>query len=125
VALLDPTFTISSNPAVNTAATATHAAVPGKQHILNTIHCTFNAGAVAPGAVQVSMVIRDGASGTGPVIWSSQMALTAVAGQASPPIELGGLAIQGSPGNAMTIEFTAAGGANTFETVSGTGFVPQ
>jgi|SRR5215472_8316158 len=121
--LLDPTFTVTNNPAANTMASATHAAVTGKGHICNTIHCTFNAGGVAPTAIQVSMVLRDGATGVGTVLWSSQMALPAVAGQASPVLEQSGLAIQGTAGNAMTLEFTAAGGANTFETVALTGFV--
>jgi hypothetical protein len=121
--LLDPTFTVTNNPAANTTATATHSAVTGKQHICQTIHCTFNAGAVAPSAVQVSVVLRDGVSNSGTVLWATQMALTAVAGQASPVVEQSGLAIQGMVGNAMTLEFTAAGGANTFETVALTGFV--
>jgi hypothetical protein len=121
--LLDPTFTVTNNPAANTAATCTHAAVTGKQHVCQTIHVTFNAGAAAPTAVQVSVVLRDGPSNSGTVLWSSQMALPAVAGQASPVVEQSGLAIQGTTGNAMTLEFTAAGGANTFETVALTGFV--
>lgn len=121
--LLDPTFTVTSNPAVNTTASVTHAAVTGKQHICQTIHCTFNAGTSAPGASQVSVVLRDGGSGVGAVLWATQMALQAVAGQASPVVEQSGLAVQGTTGNSMTLEFTAAGGANTFETVALTGFV--
>jgi hypothetical protein len=121
--LLDPAFTVSSNPAGNTVATCTHAAVTGKQHICQTIHCTFNAGTSAPSAVQVSVVLRDGASGVGTVLWATQMALQATAGQASPVVEQSGLAIQGTTGNAMTLEFASAGGSNTFETVALTGFV--
>jgi hypothetical protein len=121
--LLDPTFTASSNPAVATQATATHAAVAGKQHICNTIHCTLNAGTTAPVATQLSVVVRDGASGTGAILWATQMAIPATAGQASPPVELSSLAITGTVGSAMTVEFTGAGGANTFETVAFTGFM--
>ena len=259
--LLDPTFSSNSNPAVGVQASATHAAVTGKGHVCNTIHCTFNAGtsqsletpiglptlnnifidsaavavsgfgkviylvvtsaltwvtsgqatwqpfvgrtsfaAVAgaataigaagephtlvgtaqnlgaaaqtslpaglyrlsssgaaelgypdpffgmelkfpsaltggaatlyaevsgtggPAPSQISVVVRDGASGVGAVLWATQMALPSVAGQASPPIEIGGLAITGTLGNAMTVEFTAGGGPNTFETVAFTGF---
>jgi len=123
VALLDPTFTVSANPAVNTIATASHAAATGLAHVCQTIHCTFNAGASAPTAVQVSVVLRDGATGTGTVLWASQMSLPAVAGQSSPPVEISGLAITGTRGSAMTLEFTAAGGANTFETAAFTGFL--
>jgi hypothetical protein len=121
--LLDPTFVATNNPTSNTQATVTHAGVTGKAHICNTIHCTFNAGTTAPAASQVSVLLRDGASGVGAVLWSSQMALTAVAGQASPPVEVSGLAISGMPGNAMTLEFAGSGGTNTFETVAFTGFV--
>lgn len=121
--LLDPSFTASNNPVANTQATATHAAVTGKSHICQTIHCTLNATAAAPTAVGVSVVLRDGATGVGTILWASQMSLPAVAGQSSPPVEISGLAIAGSPGNAMTLEFTAAAGANTLETVAFSGFV--
>lgn len=120
--LLDPTYVATNNPAVNVQATATRAAVTGKSHIVQTIHCTLNAGTVAPTAAQVGVVLRDGATGVGTVLWASQMSLPAVAGQSSPPIEISGLTISGTPGNAMTLEFTAAGGANTFQTVAFTGF---
>lgn len=127
--LLDPFFVAQSAPAVNVAASASHAGVAAivgqaaKLHVCQTIHATFNAGATAPAAIQVGVVLRDGASGSGAILWSSQMALTAVGGQASPPVEISGLNISGTPGNAMTLEFQAAGGANTFETVSFSGFL--
>lgn len=121
--LLDPTFTATNNPAANTQATASHAAVTGKMHVCQTIHCTLNATGAAPAAVGVSVVLRDGATSVGTVLWASQLSLPAVAGQSSPPVEISGLAITGTPGNAMTLEFTAAAGANTLETVAFSGFV--
>lgn len=116
------TWSITSNPSANAAASATRAASPGVVHVLNGIQASLNAGSTAPAAVQVGVVVRDGAAGVGPVIWATQLALQAVAGASSPPISLSGLAITGSPGNAMTLEFTGAAGLNTFETVAGTGF---
>lgn len=123
MALLDPTFVATNAPSANTAASATHAAVTGKTHVCQTIHTTFNAGSSAPAAAGIALVLRDGASGTGAILWSSQMSVPAVAGQSSPPVEVSGLAITGTPGNSMTLEFTSAGGANTLETVAFTGFL--
>ena len=125
--LLDPFFNAQAAPAVNVQATASHAAIPAivgqaaKSHLCQAIHATFNAGATAPTAIQVGVVLRDGPSGSGAVLWSSQLSLTAVGGQASPPVEISGLNIPGTPGNSMTLEFLAAGGLNTFETVSFSG----
>lgn len=121
--LLDPTFTTTNAPSANVAASATHAGVTGKVHVCQTIHTTFNAASTAPAAAQVALVLRDGASGTGAVLWSSQMSLPAVAGQSSPPVEVSGLAITGTAGNSMTLEFVGAGGANTALTVAFTGFL--
>lgn len=121
--LLDPFWAVTANPSANTAASATHAAVSGKAHICNTIHCTLSSNGSLAAAINVSMVVRDGASGSGTVLWSSSLSLPNTAGTASAPISMSGLAINGTPGNAMTIEFTAAAGAGTFETVAATGFL--
>lgn len=120
--LLDPTWVAANAPSANVAASATRAAVTGKAHICQTIHCTFNATAAAPTAAGVAVALRDGATGVGSIIWSSQMSLPNTAGQSSPPIEIAGLVIAGTTGNAMTLEFTVAGGANTIQTVAFTGF---
>jgi len=112
-------WTISHAPAANTQATATKAAgATGVRHISECILVTLTAGAVAPVAVQVTFVVRDGASGAGTIIWQGTMALTVSAGGSAPPIQLCGLTLVGSPATAMTIEFTAAAGINTFETVA-------
>lgn len=115
-------WTIVLNPGVNTQATATQAARQGERHIATGIYAQLVAGAVAPTAVQLSVILRDGPSGTGTVIWSGVVALTAVAGAAANPVQIPDLFIKGTPGNAMTLEFSAAGGANTFESVTLTGF---
>lgn len=121
--LLDPTFVVSANPAANVVASATHAALSGKAHICQTIHATLTSNASLAAAFAGSIVLRDGASGVGTVIWASSLSVPNVAGTASAPVEISGLAINGTPGNAMTLEFTAAGGAGTFETVNFTGFM--
>jgi hypothetical protein len=122
MALLDPMWAITANPAANAIASASHAAVPGKSHVCNTIHCTLSSNAVLAAAINVSFIVRDGASGVGAVLWSSSLSLPNTPGTASAPISMSGLAITGTLGNAFTVEFSAAAGAGTFETVSATGF---
>src|SRR5215472_15184630 len=122
--LADPFFTSSSNPAGGSQATATHAAVSGKAHVCQTIHATLADGTGTAAASANSIVLRDGASGSGTVLWASQLSVPATVGQAAAPVEISGLAIQGTVGNAMTLEFTTAGAsANVFETVAFTGFL--
>jgi len=127
--LLDPFWNITSNPAGGAQATATHAAVPAivgqaaKSHICQSIHATLADGTGTAAAAAISIVLRDGPSGSGAIIWSSQLSVPATVGQAAAPVEISGLTIPGTPGNAMTLEFTAAGAANVFETVSATGFL--
>ena len=128
--LLDPTFVASSNPAGGSTATATHAAVaattgqPAKAHVCQSIHCTLADGTGTAAASAGSIVLRDGLTGAGAILWASGLSVPATVGQSAAPVEISGLAIQGTPGNAMTLEFTAAGGAaNVFQTVAFTGFL--
>ena len=115
-------WVVTNNPGVNAQATATKAAKPGSRNVCQTINATLAAGAVAPAAVQVSVNLRDGASGAGTVLWSGVISLPAVAGQNAAPISITGLSILGSFNTPMTLEFSGAGGANTFEAVSMTGY---
>src|SRR5215472_5347636 len=122
--LLDVFFVATSNPAGGSQATATHAAVAGKVHVCQSIHCTLADGTGTAAASANSIVLRDGASGSGAILWSSGLAVPATVGQAAAPVEISGLVIQGTVGNSMTLEFTAAGAsANVFETVAFTGFL--
>lgn len=110
-------------PAANTQATASKAAGGANvRHICTGILATFVAGAVAPTAVQVTVVVRDGATGSGTIIWTGVMALPAVAGQSAAPIMHDDLTLVGTLNTAMTVEFIAAGGANTVEAVSIQGY---
>lgn len=109
---------ITSAPAANTQATATKAAGGGGfRHVLTTICADVNA--VAAVAAPLVLVVRDGATGVGTILW--QRRLTAVIGTTA-SVQLSGLAIVGSDNTAMTVEFTAAPGATNFETVSATGY---
>lgn len=103
-------------PGGNTQATTTRAAVAGQRHVCTSIHASL-AGTGVSGLVNV--LLRDGASGVGAVLWNGVMIIAA--GE-SRSIDLGGLDILGSVNTAMTLEFDAAGGVNTEEAVSITGY---
>lgn len=120
--LAKASWTVNSNPGANAQATASRGALVGGRHVCTGICASLAAGAVAPTAVQVNVNLRDGATGAGTVLWTGVISLPATAGASAPPIELTGLQIIGSVNTAMTLEFSAAGGANTFESVSLQGF---
>lgn len=111
-------WTSVHQPAANTQATTTKAAAgAGVTNVCTGITVTLAAGSTAPSAVQLSVVLRDGASGAGTVKWAGVLSLPATAG-ASVGITRSGLWIEGTANTAMTLEFSAAGGANTVEAVS-------
>jgi hypothetical protein len=114
-------WTLTSAPVAATQATATRAAgAAGVRHILTSIQASINA--VAPVTVPLVIVVRDGTSGAGTILWQDR--LTAVIGTDS-RVSISGLAIVGSVATAMTIEFTAAPPATVFETVTATGYDTQ
>lgn len=116
------TWAATHTPAANTQATASRAAAgAGVKNVCNTILVTFAAGATAPTAVNVTVNLRDGATGAGTVIWSATLSLSATAGQTAPVVALSDLWLEGSANTAMTLEFAAAGGANTVESVAMSG----
>lgn len=114
-------WSITNTPAANTQATVTRAANGSFLHVARSIVGDFIAGIVAPAASNVTLVLRDGATGVGAILWSRILALQAVAGDKD-DTQAGVINISGTAGNAMTLEFTAAGGANTLEGVSLTGY---
>jgi hypothetical protein len=110
-------WTLTHAPAADTQATATRAAGgAGVRHVLKSIQASINA--VAAITAPLTVVVRDGASGAGTILWQDR--LTAPAGTDS-RVSKEGLNIVGSANTAMTVEFTAAPGATNFETVSATG----
>jgi len=110
---------VSAAPGVGNQATATKAAGGvGISHICRSITLSFiNQGGAAATAVQV--FLRDGPSGTGPILWQTIVSVTAVNGVFE-SLPITGLNITGSANTAMTLEF-AAGNPNTNSTVALTG----
>ena len=113
-----PRLLATHAPAVNTQATASVAANATRTIVADCIIATYTAGTAAPAATVVGLNLRDGATGAGTVLWAVTMAAPAAAGTMSPVVQLCGLNIWGTPNTAMTLEFNAAGGANTFESVA-------
>lgn len=115
-------WSVTHAPAVNVQATITKAAgATGVRHVCTGIHAKIVGGTTAPAAIQGTVNLRDGASGAGTILKSFTMVLAAAIG-AKDEIALTGLNIPGSAATAMTLEFAAAGGANTFECVSMDGY---
>lgn len=113
------TWAQGAAPGANAQATTTKAAAgAGFRHVCTGITASFvGDGAGAPSAVDVLALLRDGTTGTGTILWAAGFALPAVAGSPGFSLALSGLTIRGTENTAMTLEFTAAGGANTVEVV--------
>lgn len=109
------------HPGANTKATATKTADPkNKRHVATSITVVLSAGGSAPSAAVVNVALIDGASGGTTYLWGPHdIAIPSVAGA------MNGISIPlwtvGSQGTAMTLEFSAAAGLNTFESVTLTG----
>ncbi len=108
--VLPGNWTVVSTPAANTQASAIKAAgAAGVRHICNSISASFAAGATAGAAVLVNLL--DGAT----IVWSQY--LTAPVGDVR-AINLTGLNIPGTAATSMTLQFAAAGGLTTLESVT-------
>lgn len=109
-------------PAANTQATATKAAGgTGVRHVCTGISAQLVATATAPTAVQLVVNLIDGASGGTSYLWRGNISLPATAGAMS-FIHITHIALVGSANTAMTLEFSATGGANTVESVTLMGY---
>lgn len=105
-------------PAANTQATCNKAAGgAGVRNVCTGLTVVLAGGTTTPAAAQVNVVLRDGASGSGTIVWQAVIAIPATAGAMS-GIALSGLCIIGTANTAMTLEFSGAAGANTFESVA-------
>ena len=104
-------------PAANTQATETRTAgAAGVRHVATGIQAFIGANGTAPTAAQLDVVLRDGAAGAGTIIWEGVLSIPATAGAVN-GLVLTGLWIPGTAATAMTLEFGAAGGAQTFEAI--------
>jgi hypothetical protein len=109
-------WAINHTPAANTVATISKAAVASQRHVCKSITVTL-VGLAAAAEATVLVNLRDGATGAGTILWSTRLLVTGTTGSQT-GVALAGLNIVGSVNTAMTLEFAAAGGANTFEAVA-------
>lgn len=121
-AQLGTTWTAHHAPAANNQATISRAAVTTGVHVLDCVVAKIATGASAPTAITVNLVVRDGATGAGDIKLSVPMSAPAVAGSDGDTFSQCGLGIVGTVNTAMTVEFSATGGANTTEAVFMKGF---
>lgn len=113
-------FSVVSTPAVSVQATASIALEASVRHVVDCVG--FSAGATtAPVLTQLTVNVRDGATGAGTVLWSQTVIIAAAAGQSVPPVTFCGLNLVGTTGTAMTAEYSALL-TNLFENVSISGF---
>lgn len=110
-------------PATNTQATISKSAVAATRHVATAVTATLASGstAITVPATPVNVVIRDGATGAGTIIWQSYISAVTTAGSMA-TVQASGLNLVGTANTAMTVEFSAAGGVGTFESVSLQGF---
>lgn len=115
------TWSATNTPAADTQATASRAAgAAGIRHVPTHVTACISGTAVAA-PVQVNL--RDGATGAGTIIWSAFLGVDTINANScvSTPITLP----PGTAATAMTLEFAAAGGVGTNETVTLSGFSVQ
>lgn len=111
-------WSINNTPAAATAATITRAAGgAGVRHVATSISATVATIGTAQ-AVALVLVLRDGATGAGTILWSKQVVLPV---NAVWEVNISGLNIVGTAATAMTLEFVANNVAASFSSVSLTG----
>jgi hypothetical protein len=113
-------WSVFSNPAASSQATASIAAEASVRHVVDCI--AFSAASTtAPALTALAVNVRDGATGAGTVIWTYQTAISAVTGQNVAPFSVCGLNLVGTTNTAMTLEFQALL-TNLIESVSISGY---
>lgn len=112
-----PTYSVHV-PAANTQATISRAAgAAGVRNVCTSLSVVLAAGATAPTAAAVTVALIDGATGGTTYLWRHNITIPAIAGA------MNGIAVtdcwfEGTAATAMTLELSAAAGANTLESVS-------
>jgi len=101
-------WSVANQPGAGVAGVATRAGVAGVRHVCTTITVSL---ATTAAQIPDAVVLRDGASGVGAVLWAA--AFCAIIGDMQ-AIALSSLNIVGTAGNAMTLEFAAAPAAGNF-----------
>lgn len=115
-------WSVTHSPAANTVASITQAApAAGFKNVVTGFSITLATDGTAPTPIQLTAVIRDGATGAGTIKKNFIFGVPAVAGASA------GVArtcyIDMTAATVTTIEFTAAGGAHVFECVEMEGMV--
>lgn len=118
-----PRWSVLHTPAVSTQATASKTAgAAGVRHVADCV--SISAGAsTAPTATQLTINLRDGATGAGTILWSTEITAGATATNHG-NVNVCGLNLIGSAATAMTLEYGAAL-ANEFEAVTLSGYDVQ
>lgn len=99
-------WTVTSNPAAGSVASASIALEAGVKHVVDTV--CFSAGSTAaPAATSLQINIRDGATGAGTIIGVFELDITATTGQNVAPQCITNLNLPGTAGTAMTAEFSS------------------
>lgn len=110
-------WSVTHAPAANTVATITQASPgAGLKNVVTGLTVIIAAGASAPAAVNVTVHLRDGATGVGTPKKSWTFSLPAVAGSMNGVVR-NAMWIEMTAATVTTLEFTAAGGASTIESV--------
>ena len=108
-------------PAANVQATISKAAAGiGVRNVVTALTAVIAATATAPTAVNVTVNLIDGASAGTTFLWRTTLSLPATAGETR-GVTISGLWLPGTANTATTLEMSAAGGANTIESVSMSG----
>lgn len=110
-------WSVVSTPAAGSEASASKAAVAGVVHVCTGVFIGLACAATAQTVITVAL--RDGATGAGAVLWSKTIAV--LAGD-SKSIDIDDLSLPGTPGNAMTLEFSSAPVANAQQSCTLTGY---
>lgn len=115
-------WSVVSNPASGSQATASIAAEAAVRHVADCINfSTIASGATA--ATNLTINLRDGATGAGTIIWTYQTGapILAAGGTMAVPHSICGLNLVGTTNTAMTFEFSA-GLTGLIEAVSISGY---
>lgn len=112
-------WSANHNPAANTKATCTRAAGgAGVSNVCTGFTVMLVAGASAPTATTVTVALIDGDTGGTTYLWGPHVIGVAAVAGATNGIARQNLWRKGSANTKMTLEFSAAAGSNTLETVS-------
>lgn len=100
-------WSVTSNPAASSQATASIAAEGGVRHVVDCV--AFSAGSTtAPALTALTINLRDGATGAGTIIWTYEVIIANATGQNVVPHSLCGLALPGTTNTATTLEWSAS-----------------